>query len=831
MKRILQLLLIVLCVNFVGLRTAQAAPYADKPNEVVGEISVSSGTMVAAAMETAGYRAQSVVLDQLRDVFMKFGALIYLLCLLGAIITLAMMERYDSALWLILGPALFHFCIDSRVLASGAEWQSASAAQKNAVVQQVLGASSVQPRVSWAFHWYNDLISNVYSNLIRVISNDPSRTQKLFAARPQIVDGLLNAEIGNAGLLAFTQNIIVSCNAEMEAARIISQGERDINFQNTPEYRLASSKFKATWSVPNKNLPRDMPLIRQYISDLVSGPIGVKTLALAGKSAGAEAGADVTAGAGKEQNQDGAFYLTQCVTPLEPILNSPTESVLGQSFSCEQLWCLLGIGYHREAMRIYHKLENDYVPTADEQMLLDIRRDIIDKLSTPPNPSDDDLKLYKDQKQRQDAADEAARWKQIQVVNPDVSVIPVIISAHLLRKQLAANPMSQISGEMYDRAGFVARNKNFALEQMNTSDNQDTVTDYEADQYAASSRHETFTLAMTLPYVQGVFLYGLGLLFPFFAFFLIVPGKIDVFIGWFALWAWVKFWDVGWAVVMVVDDMLWSLMPHVSTYDPVKDPINGPMTVAQHAFDGDPSYTLAMYYVLLSAMITGVVWISAKFIGVSASFLSVFTDGIKRIAQSIGGSMETSRAFMQLARLDYMRENGLAKAVEKGLGKDADKGVKMLRKSAEDKSSSGTFWKWAAIGVGILAGVIVGIATGGVGLAILAGCGAAWATHAGGVEKSRLASTTMATYSEENARRHYFHAASTQRFRNLDAIRSGLSLRGEFWNTPDAPTASMGKVASYLHEVEAENTRINWRMGGGVAASVVLPIVGPAIVP
>ena len=78
-------------------------------------------------------------------------------------------------------------------------------------------------------------------------------------------------------------------------------------------------------------------------------------------------------------------------------------------------------------------------------------------------------------------------------------------------------------------------------------------------QMASVKKSEGYSFAMIIPYLQGLLLYGLSIAFPFFALMLIVPGKAGAFITWMTLWAWVKSWDVGWALVAVIDDMLWNM--------------------------------------------------------------------------------------------------------------------------------------------------------------------------------------------------------------------------------------------------------------------------------
>ena len=73
---------------------------------------------------------------------------------------------------------------------------------------------------------------------------------------------------------------------------------------------------------------------------------------------------------------------------------------------------------------------------------------------------------------------------------------------------------------------------------------------------------EYLTLVLSLPYIQGLVLFFLAWAFPFLAFTLLVPGKHLALLNWFAVWLWVKSWDVGFAVCMIMEDILFALLPN-----------------------------------------------------------------------------------------------------------------------------------------------------------------------------------------------------------------------------------------------------------------------------
>ena len=68
----------------------------------------SAGTLVAAALETSGYHAQELVLTQFSQVLNSIAALIFLGSIFGAVMTIALMGKYKTAIWFFIGPVMFY---------------------------------------------------------------------------------------------------------------------------------------------------------------------------------------------------------------------------------------------------------------------------------------------------------------------------------------------------------------------------------------------------------------------------------------------------------------------------------------------------------------------------------------------------------------------------------------------------------------------------------------------------------------------------------------------------------------------------------------------------
>jgi hypothetical protein len=78
---------------------------------------------------------------------------------------------------------------------------------------------------------------------------------------------------------------------------------------------------------------------------------------------------------------------------------------------------------------------------------------------------------------------------------------------------------------------------------------------------SARSKHgELYNWALMMPHVQGILLYILIVGYPFAAMAMIIPGYWKAFFTWVTFFAWVKMWDVGFAIVQVLERSVWAML-------------------------------------------------------------------------------------------------------------------------------------------------------------------------------------------------------------------------------------------------------------------------------
>jgi hypothetical protein len=144
--------------------------------------------------------------------------------------------------------------------------------------------------------------------------------------------------------------------------------------------------------------------------------------------------------------------------------------------------------------------------------------------------------------------------------------------------------------------------------------------------------------ASLLPYYQGVALFFLSILFPFFALLLLFPGRYGAFLQWFILWLWVKSWDVGFAVVMMMDDILFTIYSKMANLERIEQTVglNRDMQATFAAFrELDPTMQLGTYYMLMSIAVGSVPIISSYLIlGSLKGGAGLIANGARSFVQS-----------------------------------------------------------------------------------------------------------------------------------------------------------------------------------------------------
>ncbi len=200
-----------------------------------------------------------------------------------------------------------------------------------------------------------------------------------------------------------------------------------------------------------------------------------------------------------------------------------------------------------------------------------------------------------------------------------------------LRDNASAMEMEQSGQEVPGLSGGYAPRSSASLQQF-----------YQTEEHGFRSLY--VTTALSMPYLQGIGLLILSATFPFFAVLLIVPGRAAGIFTWFGLWAWIKLWDLGYAIVTMIDNMLYSMFPRGPNI--TDQELSQPGLAMVRAFEVDPNYSHANYYMIISTCLLAVPVVTGVFVkGAGNELINIFhtslTDYSFRIA---GGVMSFARA-------------------------------------------------------------------------------------------------------------------------------------------------------------------------------------------
>lgn len=175
-----------------------------------------------------------------------------------------------------------------------------------------------------------------------------------------------------------------------------------------------------------------------------------------------------------------------------------------------------------------------------------------------------------------------------------------ILAAYMIRHTVANNPLDRLTSEVYSRAPFQPDRASNILQRIG-----------EAESYGAYMK--IVYIAGAIPYAQGLLLYILSLAYPFFTLFLVMPGRAQAFLLWFSLWAWVKSWDVGYAVVDIARKLLWQFMGHGTNAFRERIDWNEPGTIYNLITYNDPIVTHNTYLQLMAFLTASVPFLTAHF--------------------------------------------------------------------------------------------------------------------------------------------------------------------------------------------------------------------------
>jgi hypothetical protein len=199
-----------------------------------------------------------------------------------------------------------------------------------------------------------------------------------------------------------------------------------------------------------------------------------------------------------------------------------------------------------------------------------------------------------------------------------------VIAAYLLQNTLVDTPHDRLHSQVFDRVTFSALESRNLFERVSESDG------------IAGFFHLSF-FAATIPYIQGMLLYFLSMTFPFFALLLLIPSRASGALHWLGLWVWVKSWDVGFALVGVVREILWQHLGRGVAVSQSDIQWNDPSTVFAIMNRKDILASFGTFYSVSELLTISIPFITAHICLGADSFYSIFRGSIDKTGAMMRG--------------------------------------------------------------------------------------------------------------------------------------------------------------------------------------------------
>ena len=540
--------------------------------ETVGSV----GSLIGAAMESAGHMAQSQMLDLIAKPFgTDITALLYLIGIFGALFTLASGGSYRFTKWLLVGPAIFYFLVDNRRPSDGAEWRFGDRIHDmgkvfkadNGILQAGAGGGNAG-QVSHFFLVWDRLVSDIIQELIKLLELTQDKSDLDFIARTDRYMSALGQPSRDPYLTAVLHLALNNKCAKFYALKRVAQD------------------------------PDVSPDRQQYANEQLRAM-----------------GEDVARFNLKEHHE-----LQKWVSA---VLKEKANAYQGE-LSCQQVW-ELGVDLTKvvAAEQYIEELVNFNRPS--ELFPDEVRQRLLVKFGMRVENG----KVIKD--------DSVGEEERMQLLINELTARIIVRELSSLKQHMAALQMDDHPQMAYGEAG-----QKF---------DQETGRAIRSISYADEFQYkgELIAAGLAMPHLQGMALYFLAMTFPFFAMVTVLPGRHKAVLTWMGLWLWVKLWDFGFAVVMMIDKMLYALLPHGPPME--NNDLLDPGKAMNIVFQVDPVYSAHTYYNLLACCMFAIPVVTGFLVSKGGNeVVAALSEGFREFPTMFGNSLSSYQRAMMAQR-------------------------------------------------------------------------------------------------------------------------------------------------------------------------------------
>jgi hypothetical protein len=548
----------------------------------------SVGTLIGSAMETSGHYLQSEMLNILQlGLTSSLGGFIFMIAGISAIFQLAVGGEYKFGLWFLFGAPLFFFIVNTRVPSEGADWTFGSRTHKQELVEKATSGVTTEDATFSK--------PSIFPSMVDPETPPKMQVSWIFMRWNQIVSSTVNQFVELLQVTNFKSDLT-----------FLDKGDK---YKALFNLRVMDPQLKIFTNIALFDKCGEYFVLKRYIYDSSIGGT-----------------------AQQQQLKDRVEKISKSVrfslNDYPEIRNwfaqagyqNDLESVVGKrtTLSCDELW-KVGINvYKNHSKDLINSLARSGLP--EGMSAYEYKKKLAQKFKQNINPVDGSV-------------DSSSS------LNDEQAFV-------LMNNEIAARMLMSEMSEITPGVAQLGMDKNVRTRELIGRD----IADDTQHSIRQISKREEFqgkgdfiTMALTLPYIQGMALYFLAATFPFFAMALILPGRHGVFLLWMAMWVWIKSWDFGFGVVMILDEILYYLMPHgpAFTDDVTYDPGQAYKTL----LEVDPTYSVHTYYNILATCMAAVPVVTYALVKKGGDeVVSAIQQGYQKFSGRIGESMAAYQA-------------------------------------------------------------------------------------------------------------------------------------------------------------------------------------------
>lgn len=594
----------------------------------------SAGNLIAAALETAGHFMQSSFIDTLANgLGGSLGALLLIVSAVSALTIIALGGDYKFGRWFVIGPPLFFALVFARVDSCGPKFifgerehepEEVFAATKGLVDESTCESSPAH--VSLVFSLWDKVTSglvNEFTKVLRVNFQGSFAGRDLdFTKKVSTFIDLTHAEVVDPKLKQFINQVLLD-KCHYYYTLVMELNDRSMG---KPRGEIIQKNLEDYGNVENIDI-KDAKYkgIREWLTgtDPAGGVAYEGVLTTDGKP---------------------TFDVSEDIFPT---------SHTGFVFSCKQIWALAVETAKNEAVAnlaaagAANKAGSGTTLTAQQQERIQLYEKAGYKASSSVDPATNEINVS------------TANDKKLITLINEMAVRSIIHEMANFNKSMRKDNLDQLP--VNTPAGMRGSHEE------TTSFLRDILR---REEFRGKGNYLRYMLG--LPYVQGLLLYFLAIAYPFAAMALIVPGRHGTFLLWLGMWVWVKSWDFGFGVVMVIDDLLYKLLPHGLPLDGSTSDIYSAADTLKTVLAVDPTYSAHTYYNIIATCLGAVPVImgvalkkgGGEIVSFAAHGLGDFAGHIEKAITGWEGAMRSQQLLSEVrARIDNAVANSVPEAL------------------------------------------------------------------------------------------------------------------------------------------------------------------------